>query len=96
MIERSIILWQGGPLTFDVPASRLSENSGNNAAPPRKPTLLTREELKSQEREAIAAALKQSNGKIFGPGGAGELLAMKPTTLVSRISALGMNRKALN
>jgi PAS domain S-box-containing protein len=96
VIERSIILWQGGPLTFDLPAARLSDTSGNNAAPARKPTLLTREELKSQEREAIAAALKQSNGKIFGPGGAAELLAMKPTTLVSRISALGMNRKALN
>jgi transcriptional regulator with GAF, ATPase, and Fis domain len=50
--------------------------------------------LKRQERDAIAAALKQSNGKIFGPGGAAELLGMKPTTLVSRISALGLNRKA--
>jgi transcriptional regulator with GAF, ATPase, and Fis domain len=52
--------------------------------------------LKLQERDAIAAALKQSNGKIFGPGGAAELLAMKPTTLASRISALRLNRKALN
>ena len=95
MIERSIILWQEGPLTFDVPVSRLSENSVNNAAPAGKPTLLTREELKLQERDAIVAALKHSNGKIFGPGGAAELLGMKPTTLASRISALGMNRKEL-
>jgi transcriptional regulator with GAF, ATPase, and Fis domain len=58
--------------------------------------LLTREELKRQERGAITVALEQSNGKIFGPGGAAELLGMKPTTLVSRISALGMDRKALN
>jgi DNA-binding NtrC family response regulator len=94
VVERGIILWQGGPLTFDLPAARLSETSGSNPAPARK--LLTREELESREREAIAAALKQSNGKIFGPGGAAVLFAMKPTTLVSRISALGMNRKALN
>src|ERR1700739_2547436 len=29
VIERSIILWQGGPLTFDLPAARLSDTSGN-------------------------------------------------------------------
>jgi formate hydrogenlyase transcriptional activator len=96
VIERSIILWQGGPLTFDVPTSRITENPNEIAKPPKKQALVTREELKLQERDAIAAALKQSNGKIFGPGGAAELLAMKPTTLASRISALRLNRKALN
>jgi DNA-binding NtrC family response regulator len=96
VIERGIILWQGGPLTFDVPTSRITENPNEIAKPPKKQALVTREELKLQERDAIAAALKQSNGKIFGPGGAAELLAMKPTTLASRISALRLNRKALN
>jgi transcriptional regulator with GAF, ATPase, and Fis domain len=52
--------------------------------------------LKRQERDAITAALKQTNGKLSGPGGAAELLSMKPTTLASRISALGLNRKAIN
>jgi transcriptional regulator with GAF, ATPase, and Fis domain len=54
------------------------------------------EELKRTEREAIAAALKHSNGKISGPGGAAELLGIKPTTLASHIAALGINRKVLN
>jgi transcriptional regulator with GAF, ATPase, and Fis domain len=54
---------------------------------------LTREELKRQERDAIAAALKQTNGKVSGPEGAAELLGMKPSTLSSRIAALGLNRK---
>jgi hypothetical protein len=40
-------------------------------------------------------ALKQANGKIFGHDGAAELLGMKPTTLASRIAALGVNRKEL-
>jgi transcriptional regulator with GAF, ATPase, and Fis domain len=40
-------------------------------------------------------ALKQANGKVFGPGGAAQLLGMKPSTLASRISSLGINRKEL-
>ena len=48
------------------------------------------EERKAQERESIVEALKQTVGKVFGVGGAAELLAMKPTTLVSRIKALGI------
>lgn len=98
VIERSIILWQGGPLTFDLPVSRSTETSSNQvlgSAPSATPVLLTREELKRQERDAIKTALKQANGKISGPGGAAELLNMKPTTLTSRISALGIDRKSL-
>jgi transcriptional regulator with GAF, ATPase, and Fis domain len=49
--------------------------------------------MKRQERDGIVAALKQTGGKIFGPGGAAELLGMKPTTLASRITALKLNPK---
>jgi transcriptional regulator with GAF, ATPase, and Fis domain len=96
VIERSIILWQGGPLTFDLPVARTTGHPCQVPKLPTKQTLLTREELKRQERNAIVAALKETNGKIFGSGGAAELLDMKPTTLSSRISALGLNRKAVN
>jgi formate hydrogenlyase transcriptional activator len=96
VIERSIILWQAGPLTLDVPASRTTLDSAKPVEPAAKPALLTREELKRRERDAIAVALKQTHGKVFGPGGAAELLGMKPTTLASRISALGLNRKTVN
>src|SRR6266481_2418582 len=58
-----------------------------------RPAVVTRSELKRQERDGIAAALKQTGGKIFGTGGAAELLGMKPTTLASRITALRLNRK---
>src|SRR5262249_50390346 len=72
MVERSIILWQGGPLNFDLPLSRRTEASHADADPSTKPLPLTREELKRQEREAITAALKQTSGKISGPRGAAE------------------------
>jgi PAS domain S-box-containing protein len=96
VIERSIILWEGGPLVFDLPVSDTTDYPDEIPKLSAKQTLLTREELKRRERESIVAALKEANGKIFGPGGAAELLGMKPTTLSSRISALGLNRKAMN
>ena len=55
--------------------------------------LLTRDELKRQERESIAAALEQAGGKVFGVGGAAELLGMRPTTLASRIKALRIQKR---
>jgi formate hydrogenlyase transcriptional activator len=92
-VERAVILSREGPLRFDLPRP---DASGITLAHPRTtpgPALLTRDELKRQERDGIAAALRQTGGKIFGPGGAAELLGMKPTTLASRIAALRINRK---
>ena len=91
-VERAVILSQGGPLRFEF-APKESE-SPKPIAPPTTPAkLLTRDELKCHERESIATALKQSGGRIFGADGAAELLGMKPTTLASRIKALGIKRR---
>lgn len=89
-VERAVILSQGGPLQFDLPDATPGEAA---SPPPVKPlAVLTRRELKEQERESVKAALKQTGGRVFGPGGAAELLGMKPTTLASRIKALGLRR----
>ncbi|HTH46698.1 MAG TPA: sigma 54-interacting transcriptional regulator [Candidatus Limnocylindria bacterium] len=92
-VERAVILSSGGPLRFELTtaASEASAAMPTPVAP--APALLTRDDLKRQERETIAAALKQTDGKIFGAGGAAELLGMKPTTLASRLKALGLKRK---
>jgi formate hydrogenlyase transcriptional activator len=94
-VERAIILWREGPLTFDLPASPTYQNT-QQPKPTADAALLTRDELKRQERETIINALKQTNGRVSGPGGAAKLLAMKPSTLASRISSLGINRRTLN
>src|SRR5216683_50047 len=94
-VERAIILWQEGPLTFDLPSSPARQNTEQQPKPAADAALLTRDELKRQERETIINALKQTNGKVSGPRGAAELLAMKPSTLASRISSLGINRRML-
>jgi transcriptional regulator with GAF, ATPase, and Fis domain len=95
-IERAIILWRDGPLTFDLPASQPAEIPGERAKSTGNAAPLTREELKRQEREAIINALKQTNGRVSGTGGAAALLGMKPSTLASRISSLGINRRTLS
>jgi transcriptional regulator with GAF, ATPase, and Fis domain len=89
-VERAVILSRGGPLEFNLsPPSGVPARTSNAAATSGiRP--LTREEWKRQERENIRAALEQAQGKVFGPGGAAELLGMKPTTLTSRIKALGL------
>jgi transcriptional regulator with GAF, ATPase, and Fis domain len=54
--------------------------------------VLTREELRRVERENLTRALERCRWRVFGPRGAAALLGMKPTTLASRIKALGMTR----
>ena len=46
--------------------------------------------MRAHERANIEAALAACAGKVFGPGGAAEMLDIKPTTLASRLKALGI------
>ncbi|WP_315834138.1 sigma 54-interacting transcriptional regulator [Bradyrhizobium prioriisuperbiae] len=92
VIERAAILAQNGRLRIDLP-----DPPGSHATPvadPRKgetrPVILTEDEMRERDRSNIAAALDLCGGKVSGAGGAAELLAMKPTTLASRIKALGL------
>jgi PAS domain S-box-containing protein len=96
IVERAVIVWQDGPLIFDLPTSRPQENTLEQTNPELKFPLPTRDELRRQEREAIVNALKQTDGKVSGPGGAATLLGVKPSTLASRISSLGINRRTLS
>jgi formate hydrogenlyase transcriptional activator len=95
-VERAIILWREGPLTFDLPALPVHLDEVFPAKATTNARLMTRDELKQQEREAIINALKQTNGKVSGPHGAAQLLGMKPSTLSARISSLGINRRTIS
>jgi transcriptional regulator with GAF, ATPase, and Fis domain len=89
-VERAVILAQNGPLQFELPQTAVPHSVSTTTTPGETASILTREDWKRTERESIATALKQCGGKIFGPGGAAELLNMKPTTLASRIKALAI------
>lgn len=51
-----------------------------------------RQSQQHAEREHILAALRQTNGRIRGSGGAAELLNLKPTTLEYRMEKLGIRK----
>jgi transcriptional regulator with GAF, ATPase, and Fis domain len=89
VIERAVILAGGGPLRFNLPEST------DPVLADVKPTtpVSTRAQLLELERASIVNALERSGGKIYGPGGAAEILGMRPTTLTSKIAALRIRRR---
>ena len=53
-------------------------------------TVRTDADMRRLEADNIRTALKLTGGKVSGAGGAAKLLGLKPTTLASRIKALGI------
>ena len=98
VIERAVILARGGALAFELPSGVAIPPA--SAAPPRRQTqaqaeFLTEAELRQQERENLLRVLERTGWKIKGAEGAAELLGVKPTTLVSRLKAMGLKRSQL-
>ena len=88
-LERACIVAADGRLRFDFPAtSSKPKTERSEASTPQR--ILTDDELRAFEAENIRAALSQCHGKVYGPNGAAALLGVKPTTLNSRIKALGI------
>ena len=81
LIERAMILARGPTLHIALGRSPLR-------APPNAPTGT----LEEAERAHIVQALERVGWRIRGPGGAAEVLCMKPTTLESRMKKLGVQR----
>jgi len=93
VVERAVILSQGSALRIPLQSSPARSVPSPPPAPAAQ--LATREDLKRQERENITQALRLTKGRVFGSDGAAVLLGMKPTTLASRIKALGINKRKL-
>lgn len=89
VIERAAILASNGRLRISLPEAR-GEQGPVVAREPGRPRLVTEDERKQRDRDNIIAALKVANGRVFGADGAAELLHIPPTTLISRMKALGV------
>ena len=89
VIEHAAILAQHGRIRIELPGAGLSEES-QRGADGEPAQLLTEEERRVRDRANIVAALRTCGGKVSGPGGAAELLNVRPTTLASRMKALGI------
>ena len=83
LIERAVILSRGSVL--NVPQVELAQAAEGPAT--------SSSSLEEIEREHIIRVLRETNGKIGGPGGAAERLGMNRTTLNSRMQKLGISRK---
>jgi formate hydrogenlyase transcriptional activator len=84
LIERAVILTGGSVL--NVPPFESAENQQPSPQ-------LGSDTLDNVEREHIIRVLRESKGKIGGPGGAAERLGMNRTTLNSRMQKLKISRK---
>jgi len=99
VLERALIHARGPRLRVDLALTQgaapssyplvLSRETQEVAPPPR---VLPHADLKRREQENILAALEQARWKVYGAGGAAELLGLHPTTLASRMKALGLRR----
>jgi PAS domain S-box-containing protein len=85
VIERSVIVCEGD--NFAVDESWLSRRP----AEPIQPGVLSRIPA-VQEKQAIEAALAESQGRVSGPSGAAARLGIPPSTLDSKIRALGIKK----
>jgi transcriptional regulator with GAF, ATPase, and Fis domain len=54
--------------------------------------VLTDRELREREHANVMRALERTGGRIYGRGGAAELLGVNPTTLASRLRAFTAGR----
>ena len=86
IVERALILNPAGPLSFKGLLSGF--NSSSTISPPHTQENLAR--LDDVIAAHIRKALKQSAGKIHGPGGAADILGVNPNTLRHRMDKLGI------
>ncbi|HEV2964864.1 MAG TPA: sigma 54-interacting transcriptional regulator [Candidatus Angelobacter sp.] len=97
VLERAVIISQGGPLRLDLVLGNLPAGKITPCipGPPSLATFscMTHEEMKIRERENMLLALERTGWKIYGPGGAAELLGLKPNTLAARLNAMGIKRR---
>ncbi|WP_406684027.1 sigma 54-interacting transcriptional regulator [Seonamhaeicola sp. MEBiC1930] len=91
LIERAVIVSKNGNINWQsiIPNESTIEH---NITTNNTDLVLTVKELQKLEKENILKALKQTKWKISGSNGAAELLQIPPTTLASRIKALGIER----
>ena len=96
VLERALITAKSGKLHLDVEAPRAQDQPklSPHSVVARQSTedILTVSELRTLEADNIRRALARAGEKIYGAGGAAELLDIKPTTLASRIKSLRIER----
>jgi PAS domain S-box-containing protein len=90
VIERAIITSTDGRLHL----ARALPSVAARAAPPAVAPgeILSETRLRDVERDNMRAALERAGWRVAGPGGAAELVGLRPSTFKSRMKVLGLRR----
>jgi DNA-binding NtrC family response regulator len=86
VIKRSVIVCETA--NFSVDESWLSQQPRDRRS---EGELCLSEKVASREKEIIEAALRESQGRVFGPSGAAAKLGIARSTLESKIRSLKIN-----
>jgi transcriptional regulator with GAF, ATPase, and Fis domain len=89
VLERAVILSKGARLRLDIALADLPAPASPNTwtETDTAETILTDRECRERERANLMKALQRTQGRIYGAGGAADLLGVNPTTLASRLRA---------
>ena len=92
VIERAVISSAGDRLRLDLafPNTAAEEQLTMERSAAALAEFVTIAEFKELEKANITAALLHADWKVWGPGGAAELLGMKPSTLAYKIQVFGV------
>jgi transcriptional regulator with GAF, ATPase, and Fis domain len=90
VIERAVISSSGARVRLDVALEAVAGASSEPLPPlaTADDVVLTDRECRDRERANVMKALERCAGRVYGRGGAAELLGINPTTLASRLRAL--------
>jgi transcriptional regulator with GAF, ATPase, and Fis domain len=91
VLERAAISSTRGGLSLDLPGKPSQRASSPPSAHPAR-EILTEAQMRAFEADNLRAAMQRARGKVYGPEGAADILGLKPTTLLSRLKALGIER----
>jgi PAS domain S-box-containing protein len=95
LIERAVILSQGDNLQLDIKGganTRRINTLVETAQAQAGRDFITEKELKLQQLDNMRRALEFADWRISGEGGAADLLGLKPSTLVDRMRAAGLEK----
>ena len=96
VIERAVILSPGNMLRLDLSLpGRAFEEGVAVTEVPRDDNVLSEMEMREFQKANTVKALEQAHWKVSGPGGAAELLGVRPTTLADRIRTYKIKRPSL-
>jgi transcriptional regulator with GAF, ATPase, and Fis domain len=96
VLERAVISTPHAASRLTLPSVGAVRDAASGARsdpslrPHRAKAVIPEADVRRFEKENLLAALEATGGRVYGRGGAADLLGVKPTTLASRLKKLGI------